>query len=51
MSDIHKKYMHEALSEARVALDKGEFPVGCVITQNDRIVARGHRTNSRNHKA
>jgi tRNA(adenine34) deaminase len=41
--------MEEALSEARTALAKGEFPVGCVITRNNQIVARGHRTNSRNH--
>ncbi len=41
--------MQEALTEARKALDKGEFPVGCVITRNNQIVARGHRLNSRNH--
>lgn len=41
--------MEEALTEARTALVQGEFPVGCVITRNNQIVARGHRTNSRNH--
>ncbi len=49
MTNQHEKFMQEALKEARTALGKGEFPVGCVIVQNDRIVARGHRTNSHNH--
>ncbi|RKZ33064.1 tRNA-specific adenosine deaminase [bacterium] len=34
--------MDEALSEARKALDKGEFPVGCVIVMNGEIIGRGH---------
>lgn len=49
MTTKHEKYMQEALEEASKALGKGEFPVGCVITRDDEIVARGHRTNSRNH--
>lgn len=49
MSDQHSRFMREALTEARKALAKGEFPVGCVITRNNKIVARGHRTKSRNH--
>jgi tRNA(adenine34) deaminase len=49
MDAKHLKFMKEALAEARVALAAGEFPVGCVITRDDRIVARGHRTSSRNH--
>ncbi|MEN8257414.1 MAG: nucleoside deaminase [Thermodesulfobacteriota bacterium] len=49
MSSKHSQYMQEALKEARTALNKGEFPVGCVITQDDSIIARGHRTNSFNH--
>ena len=49
MDDKHQRFMHEALKEAHKALNKGEFPVGCVITRNDEIVAKGHRTNSHNH--
>jgi tRNA(adenine34) deaminase len=38
--------MHQALQDARRALEKNEFPVGCVIAYRDRIVARGQRINS-----
>lgn len=38
--------MEEALVEAKKALDAGEFPVGCVFTANNQIIARGHRQNS-----
>ncbi|MCK4837507.1 MAG: nucleoside deaminase [Desulfobulbaceae bacterium] len=39
--------MHKALAEARRALAGGEFPVGCIIVYEDRVVARGRRSNSR----
>ncbi len=42
----HEKYMKEALKEARKALLLKEVPIGCVIVQNDRIIARGY--NRRN---
>lgn len=42
----HEKYMKEALKEARKALLLQEVPIGCVIVQNDRIIARGY--NRRN---
>ncbi len=35
-----------ALDEARLALAAGEFPVGCVLVLDDRVVAGGHRRNS-----
>ncbi len=38
--DVH--FMRAALREAERALDAGEVPVGCVITLEDRIIARGH---------
>lgn len=34
--------MHEALKEARKALDIGEVPVGAVVVSNNRIIARAH---------
>jgi tRNA(adenine34) deaminase len=40
-------FMGEALQEARKALARGEFPVGCVIVFQGRIVARGARQGSR----
>lgn len=39
-------FMGRALAQAREALDAGEFPVGCVIVADDRVVAEGHRTHS-----
>jgi tRNA(adenine34) deaminase len=45
MDDNH--FMGEALREARKALARGEFPVGCVIIYGGRIVARGSRRGSR----
>ena len=40
MSD--RDYMLEALAEAKLALQAGEMPVGCVIVRNGEIVARAH---------
>ncbi len=37
----HARFMHEALLEARIALDAGDIPVGAVIVHNGEIVARG----------
>lgn len=36
-----EKYMKLALDEARAAARAGEVPIGCVIVQNDRVLARG----------
>ena len=40
-------FMGEALREARKALACGEFPVGCVMVHQERIVARGSRKGTR----
>jgi tRNA(Arg) A34 adenosine deaminase TadA len=40
------RFMTEALGLAQTALVEGEFPVGCVIATNDRVVARGYRTGT-----
>lgn len=39
--DVH--YMQMALKLAGQALDRGEFPVGCVVTYAGQVVARGER--------
>ena len=40
-----EEIMREALAEARLALNCGEVPIGCVITNVDgAIIARGHNT-------
>ncbi len=42
----HEEYMETALDQARQALAGGDFPVGCVIEYQDKIVATGRRCNS-----
>ena len=46
MSNEHEHFMMVALDEARLALRDGEFPVGCVMVAEGRILARGRRQNS-----
>ena len=39
--------MERALHQARLALEEGEVPVGCVFMQGDTVLAQGHnRTNA-----
>lgn len=47
MTDSHEHYMHQALNLARQALDRDEFPVGCIMVYDGRIIARGERTGTR----
>jgi len=35
-------FMQKALQEATAALERGEVPVGAVITTQNRIIAKGH---------
>ena len=41
-----EKYMKAALREAKKAYKLDEVPIGCIIVQNDKIIARGY--NRRN---
>ncbi|SFG60205.1 tRNA(adenine34) deaminase [Lachnospiraceae bacterium C7] len=43
-----EKYMKEAIKQAKKALKIDEVPIGCVIVQDDKIIARGY--NKRNQK-
>lgn len=45
------RMMEEALAEAEKALPLGEIPVGAVIVQGDRIVARAHNRRELDHNA
>lgn len=36
------RLMRLAIAEAKLAADRGEMPVGAVIAQNDRVIARAH---------
>ena len=38
----HEELMREALSEAQLAFDEGEIPVGAVIVLEGEIIARAH---------
>jgi tRNA(adenine34) deaminase len=39
---LDEQFMREALKEAKKAFEKEEVPVGAVLVQNNRIIARGH---------
>ena len=39
----YEYFMETALDKARQALSLGEFPVGCVIVYEERVVATGYR--------
>lgn len=42
-------YMQEALLEAKEAFAKGEIPIGAVIVQNGKIIARNHNRREELH--
>ena len=42
----HEYFMTEALQQAEAALKAGEFPVGCVMVHENRIIATGAREGS-----
>lgn len=42
----HQQFMDQALALAAGALAAGEFPVGCVLVEDGRVVATGGRSNS-----
>ena len=37
----HSKFMRLALEEARLAFDRGDGPIGCVIVHRDHVISRG----------
>ena len=43
---IHEQFMQLALKQAQEALVAGEFPVGCIIVLDGKVVADGARQNS-----
>ncbi|WP_299981660.1 nucleoside deaminase [Desulfobacula sp.] len=46
----YKYYMGLALEQAKKAFDRGEFPVGCVIVQDEKIIASGARQGTTQDK-
>lgn len=41
-ADIDLHFMREALKEAKKAFEKEEVPVGAVLVQENKVIARGH---------
>lgn len=46
MLSVDEKYMKQAIRQAKKAYALNEVPIGCVITYQDKIIARGY--NKRN---
>ena len=44
-----EKWMRIAISEANLAKNEGEIPVGAVIIQNDKLIAKAHNQSILNH--
>lgn len=49
MLTTDEKYMKAALTQAKKAYAIDEVPIGCVIVQNDRIIARGYNRRNIDH--
>ena len=39
-----EKWMQYAITEANIAKDKGEVPVGSIIVQNNQVIAKAHNS-------
>ncbi len=48
-TEMHQAYMRLALQEARLAMEKGEIPVGAVLVRNGEILARCHNLRETLH--
>ena len=46
----HEHYMAEALKLAQGALDRGEFPVGCILVYRGDTIANGVREHTRGNE-
>ena len=51
MTETDQKWMREALSEARLAFEAGEIPVGAVIVRNGEMIARANNRCERDGDA
>lgn len=39
---IHEHFMREALKQARLALQKGEVPIGAVVVYKNQVISKGY---------
>ena len=46
-----EKFMLLAVEEAKIALERGEVPIGCVITKNGDLISKSHNTKELNKNA
>jgi len=49
MTEEDKRFMQEALAEARKALERGEVPIGAVVAAGGKIIGRGHNLTETLH--
>ena len=49
LMNIDEKWMKIAISEANLAINEGEIPVGAVLIQNGKLVAKAHNQPILNH--
>ncbi len=47
MENFHLQFINASFNEAQQALDAKEVPVGCVIVENNQIIARGFNSPSK----
>ncbi|MDA0670952.1 MAG: nucleoside deaminase, partial [Proteobacteria bacterium] len=40
----HIQFMHQALLEAKFALEEDEVPIGAIVTLNDKVIGRGYNS-------
>ncbi|MGX8833197.1 tRNA adenosine(34) deaminase TadA [Amedibacillus sp. YH-ame6] len=48
---MDKRFMLEAIKEAKKALAKDEVPIGCVIVKDDKIIARGYNLREKKQQS
>ncbi len=46
---MQEKYMNLAIKEAQKAFNRNEVPVGCVIVQNNKVIAKGYNNREKKH--
>lgn len=48
---MHDEYMRQALDLAKMAMQEDEVPVGAIIVQGDKIIARAYNTREKDKNA
>jgi len=46
-SEVHERFMREAMAEAALAAAAGDVPVGCVLVHEGAVLARAHNHRQR----